>query len=344
MFQPDKYQEPTYNTALQVVKMIQALEASREGELEIAKLAEELEVHPRTVKRYVDAIGEAVANSEGQPVIQRVKRGRTPYAKLNRTAKESISFTLYEYAIIRLATHQFGRNESLSDLGEIAGGAADKMVTGLNESARQIGASLEKAFAYIPFGPKDFSENSIVVKKALDATMHCRQCTITYPSSDGSGHKQRDVQPLCIVLYRDALYLYAREKQGRSYVERYFALDRIKNLTVDPKKTFERPRDFDPAKLGTESLGIWTGGVPEEPIEIRFTKESVRIIKERSWPGNGKTIDQDDGSVVLSMKVPITPELRSWIAGWGPYAEVLGPESLIDDMRDHFARALENYL
>lgn len=341
MFQ-DKYQEPTYNTALQVVKMIQYLEESREGELEIAEIAKRLEVHPRTVKRYVDAISQEVSNSDGKPVIVRYKRGRTPFAKLNRTAKDAISITLYEYAIIRLAAHQFGQNET--ELGAIAGHAAQKMSTRIPDNMLEAGNSLDQAFAYIPFGPKDYEENSVVVRKALDATMHCRLCTVTYPSSDGSGDRERAVQPLCIVLYRDSLYLYAREKQGRAYVERYFALDRIKSIQIDPKKTFVRPKNFDPSKLGTTSLGIWTSAEPGKRIQIRFTKDAVRIIKERTWPGDGTVEDQADGSVVLTMKIPVTPELRSWIAGWGLHAQVLEPESLIDDMRDHFAQALENYL
>ena len=81
---PEEYQEPTYGTAIQVVMMLRMLDDAAGGALPIRELAERLEVHPRTVKRYIDAIGAVVPGSEGQPLIERRRCGRTPYAVLNR--------------------------------------------------------------------------------------------------------------------------------------------------------------------------------------------------------------------------------------------------------------------
>src|SRR5690625_7383218 len=101
---PTEYQEPTYNTAIQVVQMLRLLEERPDGRMRVAELAERLDVHPRTIKRYIEAIGSVITSADNKSYIERVRQGGTPYAKVNRSPSHAVSITLYEYAPLRLLT------------------------------------------------------------------------------------------------------------------------------------------------------------------------------------------------------------------------------------------------
>src|SRR5690625_5660445 len=103
---PTEYQEPTYNTAIQVVQMLRLLEERPDGRMRVAELAERLDVHPRTIKRYIEAIGSVITSADNKPYIERVRQGRTPYAKVNRSPSQALSITLYEYAALRLRSEE----------------------------------------------------------------------------------------------------------------------------------------------------------------------------------------------------------------------------------------------
>ena len=50
-----------------------------------------------------------------------------------------------------------------------------------------------------------------------------------------------------------------------------------------------------------------------------------------------------DGSVEVLLRCAITPELKQWILGFGPDAEVLEPEDLRRDVRDALEQAARRY-
>lgn len=341
---PKKNQEPTYNTAIQVVQLIRLLEDRPDGRMEISRLAEELDVHPRTIKRYVEAIGEVITGADQKPYLERVREGRTPFAKINRPAAQTMSITLMEYAALRLAT------SSLNQLAPETFGMLHESVS--NEAVAAIDRrdfdrlkNFENAFVYVPYGPKRYdAQSDRIVKTAIDAVTKNHPATIVYESSSGSV-QPREIEPLSIVLYRDALYIYARQRKPRSVPNehRYFAVDRIKSLTLDLKKTFKKPADYDPNELGAHSLGIWNNGQPEY-VRLRFKDAGARYVRERSWPNeiSCETVGQDE--VVLEMEIPITPEVITWLAGWGRQVEVEEPEELIDQLRNHLADALDFYV
>lgn len=335
------YQEPTYNTAIQVVTMLRILEETPGGELEVSKLAERLEVHPRTVKRYIEAIGGVLDGSGNKPYVERIRKGRSPFAKLNRPASQTMSLTLLNYAAVRLATASLTAvdPEGFGLLHEdVSGAVHDELAAKHLEALKNF----EDAFLYVPYGPKRYDDqDSRVIQSILTAISKHNVVEIEY----GDSGEPREVHPLAVVLYRDALYLYAKQVKPKAGPRtfRYFAIDRIENITIDHKKTYRRPADFDPNELGKNSLGIWDDGRPEY-VHLRFTEDAARYVRERSWPNQISCEETGPDEVELEMKIPITPEVVTWLAGWGRKVEVLEPEDLIDRLRNHLADALDFYI
>lgn len=341
---PTEYQEPTYNTAIQVVQMLRLLEDCPKGRMEVSKLAEELNVHPRTIKRYIEAIGGVITGARNKPYVERVRVGRTPYAQVNRPDTQTMSITLMEYAALRLATSSMNSlaPESFGYLHETVSEKAEAAVGRENMDRLK---DFDRSFVYVPYGPKRYDEEADrVVRWAIEAVTNNHPATIKYESSNGKV-QAREIHPLSIVLYRDALYIYARQRKPVATPNefRYFAVDRIQSFAMDQSKTFKKPANYDAEQLGKNSLGIWNSG-KKDRVKLRFTDAGARHVRERSWPNQRDFQEISANEVILEMEIPITPEVITWLAGWGRQVEVLEPEDLIDKLRNHLADALDFYV
>lgn len=342
---PTEYQEPTYNTAIQVVQMLRLLSERSDGRIKISELAERLDVHPRTIKRYVEAIGGVITSSDNKPYVERVRQGRTPYAKINRSPAQALSITLYEYAALRLAT--VSMTASMPEtFGLLHEQISEKIAPNIPEDIGDKIKGFEDAFVYVPYGPKKYDgQTDRVIRKAIDAVIKRHPATIDYRPLDSGATQSRNIQPHSIVLYRDALYVYARQTKprlsGNSF--RYFAVDRIDGFDVHRDRTFKHARTYDASQLGQNSLGIWENGEPQRVV-LRFFGPGAQYVQERKWPQQRVLERIDENEVRLEMDIPVTPEVVTWLAGWGRYVEALEPEELVDKMRDHHADALDYYV
>jgi len=52
---------------------------------------------------------------------------------------------------------------------------------------------------------------------------------------------------------------------------------------------------------------------------------------------------QNDGSVIMTLRVTNTVDLHSWILGWGEKVEVLEPEGLREEVMETAKAMVKNY-
>ncbi len=89
------------------------------------------------------------------------------------------------------------------------------------------------------------------------------------------------------------------------------------------------------------SFGTFLG----EPVEvlIRFSADIAGYIEEKVWHESQEIEQQDDGSILLRIRVAGTDEIKFWALTWGAKAKVLAPQSLRDEMRNEVGAMLKNY-
>jgi len=63
-------------------------------------------------------------------------------------------------------------------------------------------------------------------------------------------------------------------------------------------------------------------------VRIRFTARIAPLVEEMQWRPGQKIRRHRDGRITFAAEFPRSPELNSWILGWGSDAEVLSPKSL----------------
>ena len=111
---------------------------------------------------------------------------------------------------------------------------------------------------------------------------------------------------------------------------RTFSLSRILGIT-QRKQRFNMPNlgQWDPERIYSDSWGLWTG--PPEDVELRVHPDFADLLEARRWHPSqrlGKTAK--DGWRSLHFHVFAGGEFRTWVLGWGPWIEVVGPPDLHD--------------
>ena len=135
------------------------------------------------------------------------------------------------------------------------------------------------------------------------------------------------------------MYIFAFDTKDHKI--KTFAIDRFHSFKRIRKQHFELPKNYHPEKIVRDAFGIMGGEIQE--VSLRFTRYAAPYIQERIWHHSQETYPVDNAELILKMHVAIAPELVSWIMGFGPDVEVLGPPSLRERIYDLHKRALSKF-
>jgi predicted DNA-binding transcriptional regulator YafY len=124
---------------------------------------------------------------------------------------------------------------------------------------------------------------------------------------------------------------------------RTYAIDRIETADLDRSTHFKLPQDFSPRKYYANTLGLWQSNKAPVQVVLAFEESAAAVARERRWPGFSEWRFRDDARWHLTLKVPITPELESWILTWGQKMEVIEPLMLRQRVASHLKAALSAY-
>jgi len=176
-----------------------------------------------------------------------------------------------------------------------------------------------------------------IVARALEATLHQRQITITYHSKSSNRTKEYLVHPYRLAYAQGGLYLLG-------YVPEYgevrtFATERIESVSLLEERF--TPIEELPGTAFPHSLGVHSG--PPEHVEIEFEPAVAEYVQAREWHPSQRVVDAEDGGVRLSLEVCVDRALQSWILSFGPFAKVVSPRALAHDIAAQFDEARAKY-
>ena len=332
--------KPTYSDGIQMVQMLQWLEFSSSRQIRINAIAERMEVHRRTVIRYVDALNAAVDNDHGEPIVERIGIGAAAVVRLGRRV-QPLSARIFQFASIFAATRSLesGGGSLLSDA---TGPLLDEMEAGFEMNLKPVARRVHDAFHHIPFGPKDYRANEDALDAVVRGALYRRPVTLRYRTSEGWKMRKK-VEPFTLLTYRDGLYILCRQKTREGPVMRLYAVDRIIDADLHRDEHFTMPANYRADDFFRGSLGLWQTDKRAQRIRIAFDADVVPAVKERQWPGIEGWEVLDDGRTAMDLKIPVTPEVVTWIITWGDSAEVLAPKTLRRRVKGVLESALARY-
>ncbi|MDQ7783246.1 MAG: transcriptional regulator [Desulfomonilaceae bacterium] len=297
--------------------IIRLLEGCTRG-LSVAEIASHLEAGVRTVYRDIDHLQAA-----GFPLYSDTGDGAQRW-KLMDGSKSSLPLPL---TMTELMSLHMSRDilkvfegtvfqESIESL-------FDKVTLNLPAQTLQYLDNISGRLG-IGFGAaKDFSAFRDTIAQLSEATARRTCVEISYKALSTGTKTRRVVEPYQVWAMNGSFYLIGNCRLREEV--RTFAMDRIMKLTV-LKERFSMPEDFSLDEYLKSAFRVMTG--KPETVRVWFRQSAAQVVKERIWHPTQEMREEGDGSLSITLEVPINYEIVSWILGFGSAAEVLSPASL----------------
>jgi predicted DNA-binding transcriptional regulator YafY len=176
-----------------------------------------------------------------------------------------------------------------------------------------------------------------IIARALEATLHHRQATLTYHSKSSARTKTYLVHPYRLAYAQGGMYLLAFVPE---YGEvRTFAVERMEELSLLEERF--TPIEELPAAAFPDSLGVHSG--PPEEVEIEFQPAVADYVRARQWHASQTIAEAEDGTIRMTLRVCLDQALRSWIMSFGPFARVIAPDGLAREIGGQLEEASSRY-
>jgi predicted DNA-binding transcriptional regulator YafY len=314
-------------------EILREIDGARTG-IPIAKLAATRNVHPRTIRRDMDALCRA-----GFPLYDEKVNGTSMW-KLRAKPFRGLEET--GLGITELCALYFSRSLLAAVSGppflEDVERALAKLERALPAASRRYLDQLPVMIKAKASGRKkhDARKSREIVTRVVEASLAHRRVEMTYHSASSQRTKDYRVDPLRITYADGGIYLTAWVAE---YGElRTFALERIRTLGVTDEHFEPRPLPPEPF---ANSLGVFSGS--PELVEIAFDARVADYVREREWHRSQDITEREDGSIVVRLCVCDDTPLRTWILGFGAMATVLSPKKLAQGIYEEIVAARERY-
>jgi len=187
-------------------------------------------------------------------------------------------------------------------------------------------------FENVERGSYDYSQYGNIIEDLIHAILRRKICSLKYLRGSTGKEEIYSIEPRRILQYDGALYIAAYQRLEKQFVP--YAIHRIKELHVLQEEFNNSPK-FDSVKFRSGRFGIF-GANKLEHVELKFDAGIVYHIENRLWDESQEISYDDEGNLLLTMEIGITPELVSWILGWGKYCQIIKPYNLADDLERYY--------
>jgi predicted DNA-binding transcriptional regulator YafY len=170
---------------------------------------------------------------------------------------------------------------------------------------------------------------------------------ITYaaqaPDGEADSHhgvSHDEVNPLALIVSGRVIHLVCTFAESAEI--RQLALHRIKSATILAVKA-EYPAQADLERYFAQG-SAQTQRRPMIDLKVRFERIAAAHLYDTPLSADQRIEDAGAGQVIVTATVADTAELRFWLLGFGPLAEVLKPEALRQHMERSQRMAAQRYL
>lgn len=314
-----------YAQTERVLELLAVLRARR-APVRLDALADELGISVKQLRRDLAML----AASGHRPELVRVE-GRSA-VRLVRGKNEPITLTLRERFALLAMRDVFASLEG-TPLAEDARSISDKVAATLpDELARDL-TELGPRFLYLPDGGiKSYAKHADIVDALLTGALHRQTVDARYTPAHGK-RLAGAFEPWGVALHRNGLYAVGRWEAETS--PRVFAVERFTSATRRRRARFEVPADFSLAAFFAGAFGVFPRG-EHERVVLEFDRAVAAIVLARRYHASQDTKRLRDGRVRMQLDLAVTPEVLSWVVGWGPMVRVLSPETFAAQVvREH---------
>lgn len=148
-----------------------------------------------------------------------------------------------------------------------------------------------------------------------------------------------EVSPWALVWNNDSYYLVAFDSEDKKI--KHYRADKMKDIVlIDEKREGKASFDEQKEALSTKRFFQMFGG-EEKPVRVRFDNELIGVVIDRF--GRDVTIIEEKDSFTAKFDVVVSPQFLGWIMSFGNKAKILGPQSVVDEMKELITEIQEGY-
>lgn len=309
---------------------------SRSQGATIKELEDRAGISRRSVYRLLEALDEL-----GYPTYD-VFEGRERTVKLNEERERlkwwipvpKVKLTFEDCVLLEYLFREAAETPALSEIvsklrQKIASLIADGGYS-LADKETGSGGELKRKPVLLhaaPVNKKMGPENSFHLQTIFQAIAEKTVCMVSYEAMSSGTVKTYPIHPLAMFEHDGGLYLYVLVPYYGHI--RILSIERIKSIDLT-EEGFTPPDYFDIEKRLSDPFGI----ILNEPFtaRIRFSADQAPYIIEREWPSDAKIDENEDGSIIFSLKTGGAYELKRWVLSFGSEAELLEPANLREEI------------
>lgn len=169
-----------------------------------------------------------------------------------------------------------------------------------------------------------------LLRACVEAIRTRRKLHLRYHGAHRNEDTERTIQPYHLHHWRSEPYLLAWDELRQDW--RTFLLSRIAEWHAPGEDAaFARDPTFDAQALLERGFGLFHGA-DLETVRVRFTPYQARWVRERRYHPSQQNEEQADDSLIVTVHVAGTAEVKRWVLGYGREAEVLEPAALRADI------------
>lgn len=216
--------------------------------------------------------------------------------------------------------------------------AIEKIINRVNISPNPDDAALDK---FVQFEKSTVSKGNEHLGPLLEAIQDRKSIRINYRKFTDDQLKEYELHPYLLKEYHNRWYLVAMDNASKSI--RTFGLERIDSMERAERK-FTIDKSFDPDIFFKHSIGITEKQVKPSLVELSFTPVIGKFLITQPIHPSQEVIKQTKEEIRIRLEVLLTPELYTFIMGYGDQVTVLKPATLRKEIHEKLSKATKNYL
>ena len=127
-------------------------------------------------------------------------------------------------------------------------------------------------------------------------------------------------------------YLVAFDSQAG--IIKHYRVDKMTEIssTEEDRDGLDAYQALDMAVYARKVFGMFSG--EEESVQLRFENHLVGAVLDRLGQDVFIIADGDDHFTVRA-DVVVSPQFFAWVTGFGAAAQIIGPDDVVEKMRQH---------
>lgn len=133
-------------------------------------------------------------------------------------------------------------------------------------------------------------------------------------------------------------YLITYKKKYDNYA--HYRVDKMESIEIIDDARVLDDEPFDLSEYTKATFGMFGG--EETNVSIKFENELVGVVLDR-FGTDVRISKEDEKYFVCRVKVAVSPQFLAWVFSFGNRAEIISPDSVIEEMRRVLSDVKEKY-